>query len=79
MEVQPLHAATAARNAEVVTLLLEAGADPDARQHGGWTPLAAARHAGQDAIADILLAHGADPTGRRPAATRAPASRTLGA
>ncbi len=62
MEVQPLHAATAARHAEIVTLLLEAGADPDARQHGGWTPLAAARHAGQDAIAEILLAHGADPS-----------------
>ncbi|MEA2705073.1 MAG: uncharacterized protein QOD63_3018 [Actinomycetota bacterium] len=62
MQVQPLHAATAARNAEAVTLLLNAGADPDARQQGGWTPLAAARHAGQDAIADILLAHGADPT-----------------
>ena len=62
MEVQPLHAATAARNAEAVTVLLEAGADPDARQHGGWTPLAAARHAGQDAIAEILLAHGADPS-----------------
>ena len=62
MEVQPLHAATAARNAEIVTLLLDAGADPDARQHGGWTPLAAARHSGQDAIADILLAHGADPS-----------------
>jgi ankyrin repeat protein len=61
MEVQPLHAATAARNAEAVVLLLEAGADPDARQHGGWTPLAAARHGGQDAIAEILLAHGADP------------------
>ncbi len=62
MEVQPLHAATAARNAEIVTLLLDAGADPDARQHGGWTPLAAARHSGQDAIADILLARGADPS-----------------
>ncbi len=62
MQVQPLHAATAARNAETVTLLLDAGADPNARQQGGWTPLAAARHAGQDAIADLLLAHGADPT-----------------
>ena len=66
MEVQPLHAAAAARNLEIVTLLLEAGADPNARQHGGWTPLAAARHAGQDAIADILIAHGADPNTPEP-------------
>ena len=61
MEVQPLHAAAAAHNAEAVTLLLEAGADPNARQHGGWTPLAAAHHAGDEVVAAILVAHGADP------------------
>jgi ankyrin repeat protein len=77
MEVQALHAATAARNADAVTILLEAGADPDARQHGGWTPLAAARHAGQDAIAEILLAHGADPsTAAGPSTLGAPSTDT---
>lgn len=62
MAVQPLHSATAARNLEAVRLLLEAGADPDAEQHGGWTPLMAARQHGDDAIVGLLLAHGAhDP------------------
>jgi uncharacterized protein len=73
MQVQPLHAATAGRNLEAVTLLLRAGADPNATQHGGWTPLAAARHAGRDDIAAVLIAHGADPTTADP---QAPANTT---
>ena len=39
MKVQPLHAAVAARNAGAVALLLGAGADPNARQQVGYTPL----------------------------------------
>ncbi len=59
MRVQPLHAATAARDVESVRLLLEAGADPDAEQQEGWTPLMAARRHDDADIVDLLLAHGA--------------------
>jgi len=59
MQVQPLHSATAGRDLESVRLLLDAGADPDARQHGGWTPLMAARQHGDAEIERLLLARGA--------------------
>jgi uncharacterized protein len=59
MRVQPLHAATAARDVESVRLLLEAGADPNAEQQEGWTALMAARRHGDQEIVDLLLSHGA--------------------
>jgi len=59
--VQPLHSAAAARDSEAVRLLLEAGADPDARQAGGSTALHAAAQHDDDATAGLLLRHGADP------------------
>lgn len=61
MQVQALHAAVAGRSRESVRLLLEAGADPNAMQHGGWTPLRAARQHGDQPMIGLLLAHGADP------------------
>ncbi|MFP5319646.1 MAG: ankyrin repeat domain-containing protein [Acidimicrobiia bacterium] len=61
MRVQALHAAVAARSREVVRLLLAAGADPNAEQHGGWTPLMAAQQHGDDDIAAELVAAGAHP------------------
>jgi ankyrin repeat protein len=61
MKVQPLHAAIAARNGEVVALLLERGADANARQQIGYTPLMGAASAGRDDMVDLLLARGADP------------------
>jgi ankyrin repeat protein len=61
MKVQPLHAAAAARNVEAVVLLLERGADPDARQQAGYTALMAAAGAGRRDLVDMLLARGADP------------------
>ena len=61
MRVQPLHAAVAARSLECVAVLLDAGADPNARQQQGYTPLMGAASAGRDDLADLLLARGADP------------------
>jgi ankyrin repeat protein len=59
--VRPVHAAAAHRDAAAMRLLLEAGADPDARQRGGITALDAARHHGDDDIVGLLVEHGADP------------------
>ena len=61
MAVAPLHSAVASGARGIITLLLERHADPNARQHGGWTALhAAAKHGKQEWI-DLLLSHGADP------------------
>lgn len=60
MQVQPLHAAVAGRSAECVQALLDAGADPNARQQVGYTPLMGAASAGREDLANLLLARGAD-------------------
>ena len=60
MQVQPLHAAVGARNAEIVALLLARGADVNARQQVGYTPLMGAAAAGRQDLVDLLLEHGAD-------------------
>jgi len=46
----------------VVELLLEHGADPNARDEDGWTPLHRAAFHCNDVAARILIDHGADPT-----------------
>ena len=56
-----LHAALAGRRTEVAKILLDAGADPNARQHGGWTPLHSAAASGDRAAVELLLARGAKP------------------
>ena len=59
----PLHCATWKGHTEVVALLLDAGADVNARnsnEHWGTTPLHAAAHANQAIIAQMLIDHGAD-------------------
>jgi ankyrin repeat protein len=57
-----LHSATAASHAEIVRMLVEAGAKPNLRQEGGATPLHAAVANADIASIDALLAHGADPS-----------------
>jgi uncharacterized protein len=59
-EARPLHSAVAAQHLEVITLLLDAGADPNSRQHGGFTPLLEAAQMGNADLVDLLLAHGAN-------------------
>lgn len=65
MKVTALHAAAAhhreARAEANVTLLLEQGADPNAVQEGGFTPLHAAAQNGFAGMARRLLDAGADP------------------
>jgi ankyrin repeat protein len=75
--VRPLHSAVAARDHDAAAALLEAGADPDTAQQGGFTPLLAAAHSDDAELAELLLRHGADRTlaaedGRDPAAMAGP-------
>ena len=60
-----LHAALAGRpSARVVSALLTRGADANARDGGGHTPLHIAAFGGDVALIDTLLAHGADAEAR---------------
>jgi ankyrin repeat protein len=59
MRNQPLHAAVAGRHAGIARQLLDAGADPNVTQVGGWTPLHAAAQNGQRELVELLLARGA--------------------
>jgi ankyrin repeat protein len=68
---QPLHAAAAGRHLEVCRLLLAAGADVNATQHGGYTPLHEAAHPGDIVMVELVLSAGADPTVRGPEGTPA--------
>jgi len=75
--VRPLHSAVAARDRDAAKALLEAGADPNCVQQGGFTPLLAAAHADDAEMAALLLRHGADrglaaDDGRDPAAMAGP-------
>lgn len=67
MRVQPLHAAVAQRSVASVKSLLAAGADPNARQQGGFTPLLAAAAKGDLEIVKLLVLNGADPNGKNDA------------
>ena len=59
MAVQPLHSAAASRAVGIITMLLDHGADVNARQQGGWTPLHAAAIFGDLALVELLLKNGA--------------------
>ena len=58
-EATPLHSAVAAGRMDNAEVLLEAGADPNARQHGGFTPLMEAEQRGDLDLAELLIQHGA--------------------
>jgi ankyrin repeat protein len=73
LRVRPLHSAVAARDLDAATALLEAGAEPNTAQQGGFTPLLAAAHNDDVRMVELLLRHGADrdqaaDDGRDPAA-----------
>jgi uncharacterized protein len=58
-KVTALHGAVARRDVEIVKMLLEAGADPNARQEQGFAPLHDAAANGNAALVELLLKHGA--------------------
>jgi ankyrin repeat protein len=64
MKVTVMHAVTNSKDVEVARLLLERGADVNARQQAGWAPLHTAAANGDEAMARLLLAHGADRAAR---------------
>lgn len=64
MQNTPLHAAVAGNRLPCARVLLDYGADVNARQHGGWTALHGAAQAGNRDLVELLLAAGADPGAR---------------
>src|SRR6267378_934049 len=58
-KVTALHGAVARRDVEIVKMLLEAGADANARQESGFVPLHVAASNGHAALVELLLKHGA--------------------
>ena len=65
MKVMPLHSAAATSDPavryELAKLLLDAGADPNARQQDEYTPLMAADQHGDTRLRELLLGRGATP------------------
>lgn len=59
--VAPVHAAAAVSDRATMKLLLEHGADPNAKQQSSVTPLHGAASRGDIEMAKLLLAYGADP------------------
>ena len=62
-EATPLHSAVAAGRMDNAQALLEEGADPNVRQHGGFTPLMQAEQRGDLDLAELLIRHGANAGG----------------
>jgi tankyrase len=60
----PLHRAAIGHNIDTATALLSSGANVNAANRWGNTPLhlAAVYERGKQPMVDLLLAHGADPT-----------------
>jgi ankyrin repeat protein len=66
-KVRPLHSGVAGRHVLVVEALLAAGADVEARQERGFTPLMGAAAGGSREILERLLVAGADKGARNAA------------
>ena len=66
MRVCPLHSAAAVNDHtlahDLAALLIDYGAEVNAQQEGGYTPLHEAALSGKTELARLLLAHGANPT-----------------
>jgi ankyrin repeat protein len=60
MQLHAIHSAAVLGKAPLIELLLDAGADPNARQHGGYTPLQARAGRGDLETVTLLLKRGAD-------------------
>jgi len=60
-KVQPIHAAAAGRNLEILGAVLEAGGDPNIPQQQGFVPLHEAATSGNREMAELLVKHGANP------------------
>lgn len=61
MQVRAIHAACSAQSLPIVRALLDAGADVNATQQAGFTPLHAAAMSGDLELARLLVERGADP------------------
>jgi uncharacterized protein len=64
LDAAPLHSASAAGQLEVCEVLLDAGADVNAVQHGGYTALLDAAANGNSELVALLIERGADRTAR---------------
>lgn len=62
--VAPLHSAVAGNHYEIAAKLIEMGADVNAIQADGFTPLMGAAQNGNLKMVQLLLAHGADTNAR---------------
>ena len=62
--VAPVHAAATVQDRATMRLLLERGADPNARQQMGFTPFHSAASRGDVEMAKLLMEFGADPKAR---------------
>ena len=62
LRVQALHSAAAGRHIEVCRVLIAAGADVNATQRHGFTPLHAAAQHGDVEMVELFLSAGADPS-----------------